>query len=356
MSKKKSKMEKSEVRAVIKYLRLKGMTPQEVHADMQQTLGDSAPAYSTVVKWCAEFKRGRASCEDADRSGRPSTSVSEETIGKVRDLVMNDRRLTVRCISESVGISYGSIHSILTDHLKLRKVSARWVPRMLTDEQKASRLRTSTALLEQFRQNPEDFLSRFITMDETWVHHFDPETKQQSMAWKHSTSPPPKKFRVAASAGKVMASVFWDAEGVVLVDYLERGASITGNYYAQLIGKLRQAIKDKRRGKLRRRVLFHQDNAPVHKSSVAMAAIRDAGFEVLEHPPYSPDLAPSDFYLFPKLKEHLRGQKFSSNQDVMSAVNTWLEDQNKEFFSTGIRALEHRWTKCISVQGDYVEK
>jgi [histone H3]-lysine36 N-dimethyltransferase SETMAR len=73
-------------------------------------------------------------------------------------------------------------------------------------------------------------------------------------------------------------------------------------------------------------------------------------------PPYSPDLAPSDFHLFPNLKEHLRGTVFSSDDDVMNAVNQWLEDQEEEFFQTGIKALEHRWTKCISVGGDYVEK
>ena len=70
-------------------------------------------------------------------------------------------------------------------------------------------------------------------MDETWVHHFDKETKQQSKQWKHVQSPPPVKCRRIASAGKVMASVFWDSEGVIMIEYLEKGETATGQYYAQ---------------------------------------------------------------------------------------------------------------------------
>ncbi|CAJ0966195.1 unnamed protein product, partial [Ranitomeya imitator] len=186
---------------------------------------------------------------------------------------------------------------------------------MLTDEQKKKRVDISIANLEKFQADKENFLSRFLTMDETWIHHFDPETKQQSMTWKRADEPMPKKFKVSSSAGKVMASVFWDAEGIIMVDYLEKGATITGSYYAEQIRRLREAIKEKRRGKLRAGVLFHQDNALAHKAAVAMATIQEAGFELVEHPPYSPDLASSDFFLFPRLKEHLRGKKFDDNSD-----------------------------------------
>jgi [histone H3]-lysine36 N-dimethyltransferase SETMAR len=349
-------MEKNEVRAVIKYLLKKNLSPTEIHADLQHTLGQSAPSYDIVKRWCREFKCGRESCEDAHGGGAPTTATTQENVNKVHDLIMKDRRLTVRDLAETTGLSVGTTHAILTTCLDMRKISARWVPRMLTIDQKRIRVTHSERLLAQYQQNPKGFLTRFVTMDETWVHHFDPESKRQSMEWKHHGSPPPRKFRVQPSAGKIMASIFWDAKGILLIDFLDRGATITGQYYADLIAKLREAIKSQRRGMLRRGVLFHQDNAPVHESRVAVAAIHEAGFELLDHPPYSPDLAPSDFHLFPNLKEHLRGTVFSSDDDVMNAVNQWLEDQEEEFFQTGIKALEHRWTKCISVGGDYVEK
>ena len=82
---------------------------------------------------------------------------------------------------------------------------------------------------------------------------------------------------------------------------------------------------------LRRGVLFHQDNAPAHKARVSIAAINESSFELVDHHPYSPDLAPSDFFLFPKMKEHLRGQKFSGDDEVMSAVNDWLEVRQRIF-------------------------
>ena len=114
--------------------------------------------------------------------------------------------------------------------------------------------------------------------------------------------------------------------------------------------------KVKRHGKLTKGVLFHQDNAPVHKSVIAMAAIHDCGFKLIEHPPYSPDLAPSDCHLFPKLKTAISGTHFQSDDDVIHAVDDFLDGQEKDFFKSGIEALKHRWQKCIDTEGDYVEK
>ena len=103
-------------------------------------------------------------------------------------------------------------------------------------------------------------------------------------------------------------------------------------------------------------MLFHQDNAPAHKSAVALTAIHDCGFPLVENPPYSPDLAPSDYYLFPKMKKELSGQHFVTDNDVADAVEVYLEDQDSSFYEEGIRTLHHRWNKCVNLKGDYVEK
>jgi len=94
----------------------------------------------------------------------------------------------------------------------------------------------------------------------------------------------------------------------------------------------------------------------VHKSVLAMGKLRDLHYELLEHPPYFPDLAPSDFCLFPKLKIFLAGQRFSSNQEAIAAVEGYFADLTKNHYRDGIMALEHCWNKCISHKGDYVEK
>ena len=85
-------------------------------------------------------------------------------------------------------------------------------------------------------------------------------------------------------------------------------------YYASILHKLRDAIKEKRRGTLSRGVRLLHDNAPVHTAAVAKAVVKECGFEEFEHPPYSPDLAPSDYYLFSKLKKDLRDKKFDNDE------------------------------------------
>jgi histone-lysine N-methyltransferase SETMAR len=106
----------------------------------------------------------------------------------------------------------------------------------------------------------------------------------------------------------------------------------------------------------KKNITFHQDNAPAHKSVLAMGKLRDLHYELLEHPPYSPDLAPSDFYLFPKLKLFLAGLRFSLNQETIAAVEGYFADLTKNHYRDGILALKHRWNKCIGLKGNYVEK
>ena len=350
------KMDPTEYRCVIKYLLKKQMTAQQIFEDMSKTLGDDCPSRATICRWTREFKRGRKSVEDDHRSGRPVDYTDDETVARVHELVMNDRRVTIPHLAKMIGCSLNTISRILHDKIGMTKLSARWVPRMLTKEQKALRATTSRALLSRMMLDKPGFLGRIVTQDETWVHHFEPESKMQSKAWRHVGSPPPRKFRVQGSSRKVMASVFWDAEGIIMIDYLPQGHTITGLYYAQELRRLREEIKSKRRGKLRRGVLLLQDNAPAHTSRVAMAAAAECGFEILPHPPYSPDLAPSDYHLFRKLKSRIRGRRFDDDNDVMVAVDEVLMGFPSEFYLEGIATLEHRWNKCIEVGGDYVEK
>jgi len=105
-----------------------------------------------------------------------------------------------------------------------------------------------------------------------------------------------------------MCTLFWDAEGRLLIDFMPQKVTITGVYYADLLHKLRLVIKEKHRGKLTQVPLLLHDNAPVHRSHVGQATTLEFGFEEMHHPPYSPDLAPNDYHLFPNLKQHLCGQ------------------------------------------------
>lgn len=349
-------MEKNEIRAVIKFFCLEHMSGKDIKARLDSTLGDTAPSKATVYNWVNEFARGRTSCEDEHRAGRPIEVATPENAKKIYKMVMNDRRLKVREIAEELNISTSVVFKILHESLEMHKLSARWVPRLLTPLQKHDRMDISEQCLAIFRANPDEFLRRFITTDETWVHHYTPETKEQSKQWMEKGESAPKKAKVVKSAGKVMATAFWDSHGIIFIDYLEHGRTITGPYYASLLDRLNDEIKTKRPHLQKKKILFHRDNAPSHRSAVAMAKIHELRYEMLPHPAYSPDLAPCDFHLFPDLKKWLGGKRFNDNSEVIDAVNGYFEGLDADYFKNGILALEHRWEKCIALEGDYVEK
>lgn len=237
-------MDKIEYRAVIKYLVLKGNTPTQIKHELDSVYGDSAPSFTTVKFWAAEFKRGRKSLGDDERSGRPKTATTDDNIAKVHQMVLDDRRIKVREIAEVMNISKERVCHILNQDLGMRKLSARWVPRLLTLDQKRVRMNISNAMLAQFRRNKSEFWRRLITVDETWIHHYTPETKIQSKQWTAKGEPAPKKAKTVISAGKVMATVFWDSHGVILIDYLQKGKTITGAYYASLLDKLKAELAE----------------------------------------------------------------------------------------------------------------
>ena len=125
-------------------------------------------------------------------------------------------------------------------------------------------------------------------------------------------------------------------------------------YYASILHKLCDAIKQKKRGMLSRGVCLLPDNAPVHKVAAAKAAVKECDFK---HPPYSPDLSPSDYYLFSKLKKDLRGKKFDNDEEEFkTAVMKHFADKEPEYFLKGKELLVHRCEKCVEIKGDYVEK
>jgi len=169
-------------------------------------------------------------------------------------------------------------------------------------------------------------------MDETWLYHYDLETKQQSLEWRRSGSPCPKNFRVQKIAGKFPSRFFLNQDSIFLIDYLPKGQTINAEYYSSLLVLLKDILKEKRRGKVTNGVLFLHDNAPAHRTFATQKKLAYLGFQCLDHPPYSPDLAPSDYHLFPELKKRLIGHHFPSDAEVIAAAETWLDGQISEFF------------------------
>ena len=234
---------------------------------------------------------------------------------KVWDLVYSDRRFQLEEIAQALGISHGSISALLHDRLGMCKLTAPWVPKSLSDKQMETRASVCSTLLKHFRSK-DDFLLHLVTVNDTWVHYYEPENKAQSHQWVGPGSPRPKKFKTQPSAGKVMATVFWEAKDVIMLDFLPKRSTIIGVYYANLLDQLRTAIRENHRGKPSKGVLLQQDNVRVHTCKVAMDAVERNGYELIPHPAYSLYLAPSDFFLFPNLKKDIRGLHFRSDEEV----------------------------------------
>ncbi|KAG5305603.1 SETMR methyltransferase, partial [Acromyrmex insinuator] len=112
----------------------------------------------------------------------------------------------------------------------------------------------------------------------------------------------------------------------------------------------------KRRGMLTAGVSLLHDNARPHVAASTTALLNQFSWDVLTHPPYSPDLAPSDYHLFTKLKESLAGKRFQSDEEVQTAVTNWTKELAGSFYAEGISKLVSRYTKCIEIDGNYVEK
>jgi hypothetical protein len=119
---------------------------------------------------------------------------------------------------------------------------------LLTADQKRTCMKISEQCLERFSKNKTYFVHRFIIMDETWIHQYTPESKQKSKQWTEAGCSAPKKTRLVPSPGTVTASVFGDAEGILFIDYLEKGKTVTGEYYSNLSIRLDEKICEKRPG------------------------------------------------------------------------------------------------------------
>ncbi|KAJ4449971.1 hypothetical protein ANN_01378 [Periplaneta americana] len=337
--------ERIEQRYCIKFCQKLDDSQSQTIRKIQQVFGEDAMSVTQIKEWFNQFKDGRTSAESEQHCGRPQTARSAAVVERVRNLVMADRRLTVREIAEEVGVSKDSAHAILRDDLNMNRVAAKFVPK-LSPEQKDLHRDIAQELLDTPNTDP-GFLNTVITGDESWVYGYDPETKRQSSQWKHPESPRPKKARQVRSKIKVMLTVFFDVRGIVHHEYAPEGQTVTKEYYHDVLRRLRDAVRHKRPDMwTAKNWHLHHDNAPAHSSQLIHTFLAKHGITTVRQPPYSPDLAPCDFWLFPKLKTPLKGSRFESREEIMQNATTELNTIPKEDFQ---RCFQ-QWKDC---QEDY---
>lgn len=208
-------MEKEYFRFYIKTRTLLNIQARIIHDELYSAYGDEAPCLSTVEKWSKRFREGQEDVEDKERPGRPITEATSENIEEVRSLITDDPHITIEEIEVQTSLSHGTIQRIVSDHLNLRKMTARYVPKHLTDSQRAERVRICKENLAKFEDGTWR-LYDVVTGDESWFDHKPFGRKSSHSAWVAKGDPPPTVVRRSRYAPKTLFSIFLNRPGLSL--------------------------------------------------------------------------------------------------------------------------------------------
>nr|APL98289.1 putative DD34D transposase [Bactrocera tryoni] len=344
-----------EQRANIKFCFKLGKTFTETFQMMKKVYGDQCLSRSNVHEWFKRFQEGREDLCDDQKSGRPKSVITQNNIEKVQEFIKNEPKSSLRYMEMELNITKDSIHRILIDKLGLRKVCSKFVPHKLTEEQKLLRIQHCKDLIKESRKDI-NYKYSIVTGDETWCFQYDPETKRQSAEWKHPDEPSPKKSRLQKSKIKTMLICFYDSEGIVHREFVPPGQTINAVFYLgvmkRLLSRIRRARPQYREAGSWR--LLH-DNAPCHRSTLVTDFLTKNSILTINHSPYSPDLAPCDFYLFGKLHLPMKGHWFQDISAIQKATTDILKSIPKNDLKHSFEMLIDRAKRCIEAQGNYFE-
>nr|CAH7720056.1 unnamed protein product [Callosobruchus chinensis] len=346
---------KTEQRVVIKFLVKRGVSSAEIMKQLTNVYKDDCLKKTAVYEWAKRFREGRESVEDDSREGAPSTSRTAQNVDRLRVRVLGDRRVSLRMFEDELGINKETIRQMLHEDLGMRKLCAKMVPKVLTVEQKELRLSICKDMISRIEEEGEDWMSNVITGDESWVFQYDPETKRQSMQWVEKGGKRPTKARMSKSKVKSLLIAFFDINGVVHHEYVPAGQTVNGKFYIEVLKRLKARVFRARPELAERGWVLHHDNAPAHSSFAVRDFLTKNGIPTLPHPPYSPDLAPSDFHLFPQLKSYLKGNRYDGVEEVQRVTTRVLRDLSSGGFRGCFQSWIQRWRRCIELEGDYCE-
>jgi histone-lysine N-methyltransferase SETMAR len=333
-----------------------GLSAQQSNDRLNSAFPDQAPSQATVFAWFAEFRRGRQSLKDDARTGRPSEACTPDMVERAREIINEDRRITYEQIQQELHISSGSINSILHDHLHLKKVECRWVPHHLTETQKNNRVDWCRFMLRKYDRGQSRQVYEIITGDETWIYDFDPETRQQSAVWMEQGAPRPTQVKRSRTVGKRMVAVFFRRSGLVKVVPVEQHRTVTAEWYCTVcLPAVFAELRNSRPKSNLRNIQLHHDNAPAHTAARTLDYLHEEGVQLIPHPPYSPDLAPCDFYLFEFVKRQLRGKRFNDDNEAISAFKECISNITQDDWRDCFKNWFARMQACINAHGEYFE-
>ena len=312
-----------------------------------QIEGQGSLSVHTTRKWFKRFKEGDTSLKDKQRSGRPSTTDNEV----LRELIEANPSTSTRRLSGETGVSQSTIVRHLHELGKVNR-RCREVPHELNEKQAERRVEVCRQLL----QNPRDerFIRRIVTCDEKWIYFSNPNKENQWLDPGQMAKPVAKRDRFSK---KVMLCVWWNYEGIIYFELTPNNIAINSELYSEQLKRMHEVLSKRYPGLVnRKRVILKQDNARPHTARNTQETIMKLdSIELLPHPAYSPDLAPSDFHLFRSMAHFLRGRNFNNIEEVEIGCREFFHSKDKEWYRSGIEQLADRWIRTIEHDGLYFD-
>jgi hypothetical protein len=290
----------TEARNFIAALARAGKSCREIKPLVDAAYGDKSLSISQINRIIKVVKEGKTTA-DLCHSIPKKTRQTDNAVVSIAAAVEENRWITVRELAAMHGLMFGT-GAILTDNLGLVKKSARWVP----SDQKTERVDCINAFLDLIRWQSLAVLNNIITKDESAISFHTPETKKQLMQWVKKGQPGPIKARVHARRSKKMVLMFFNANGVIYMNYILKGETVNAEYIKKSLARFLKIFR-KKRPITSQEWFLHWDNSPVHTAATVQDYLEAKGIKTIRHPPYSLDLAPADFFLFPKVKSELAG-------------------------------------------------
>ena len=329
---------RKEVRLLLLHEFRLGRKATEATRNICTTIGEGVLSYDTAKHWFKRFKEGNFELDDALHLRRPS----EVNLEVLKQLIEREPRSTVRCLAELLECSHIAVEKHLHDLGKMWKYGIR-IPHELTLHQLQKRVDACMELLTSHRNYK--WLCNLITGDEKWVMYVNHTRKRQWLGVGQNGIATPKSD---LHPKMVMLSVWWGVRGVIHWELLPTGSTITADFYCQQLDRVATKLQGKQD-----KVYFLHDNARPHIAKSTRQKLLELGWAVLPHPPYSLDLAPTDYHLFRSLADHLRDKKFDDKDDLKMDLTNFFSQKSKEFYERGILSLPERWRQVIDNNGAY---
>ncbi|CAF2798145.1 unnamed protein product [Rotaria sp. Silwood2] len=346
-------MNKENFRFYIKVRTALNIEPTVIHNELRAVFGDEAPALSTVAKWSKLFREGREHIEDEERPGRPITETTSENIEQIYSIINNDPYITIEELETQTNLSHGTIQRIISDHLNLRKIVARYIPKQLTDSQRAERVRICKENLAKFESGAWR-LCDVVTGDESWFYHKQIGRKSSNSAWVAIGNSPPTVVRQSHFSPKTLFCIFFKSTGPILIYYVEKGETIDHQYYIDYCLKsLIDNIRTQRPVCGGQGIKLHHDNGRPHVHEDVSNYLESKGVTIIPHPPNSPDLSPCDFWLLDLIKQNLSDQ--NNSESLYRAVCNFMNSLSKEEYTKTFDKWIQRMQLCVKNNGDYFE-